>query len=279
MDRKDIIRKFKGIRSSKPAKTPNLTQHQPVNATQIQRAVEDPSTMTPEVAQMLQSTHGNHFVNKLVGNRQPIQAKLTVTPAGDKYEQEADQVASQVVGQMNSGEVQRDGEEEMQLSRIQRDEEDELMMSRIQRDEEDELMMSRIQRDPEEEELMMSRIQRGSLDDDYMGNTDVSSGVESQINNARGGGQSIPDTVRGPMEQAFGADFGGVRVHSNAQSDGLNREVQANAFTTGSDIFFKQGAYSPGSQGGKELLAHELTHTIQQGAVGQGKVERKKEDD
>ncbi|MFC1960166.1 hypothetical protein ACFLYO_05610 [Chloroflexota bacterium] len=108
MDRKDIVRKFKGLHSSKPVKTPHLTQHQqPVNVTQIQRAVDDPLTMMPEVAQMLQSTHGNHFVNGLVGQRMPIQAKRTVTPAGDKYEQEADQVASQVVGQLNSDEVQR----------------------------------------------------------------------------------------------------------------------------------------------------------------------------
>ena len=71
------------------------------------------------------------------------------------------------------------------------------------------------------------------------------------------------------MEQAFGADFSGVKVHTDGQSDQLNQSIQARAFTTGQDIFFRQGQYDPGSKGGQELLAHELTHVVQQngGAV------------
>jgi hypothetical protein len=70
------------------------------------------------------------------------------------------------------------------------------------------------------------------------------------------------------MESAFQADFSNVRVHHDAQADMLNRAVNARAFTTGQDIFFQQGAYSPGTSGGKELLAHELTHVIQQRGDG-----------
>jgi hypothetical protein len=66
------------------------------------------------------------------------------------------------------------------------------------------------------------------------------------------------------MERAFGADFGGVRVHTGAQADGLARSIQAKAFTTGQDVYFRQGAYEPGSRGGQELIAHELTHVGQQ---------------
>jgi hypothetical protein len=66
------------------------------------------------------------------------------------------------------------------------------------------------------------------------------------------------------MESSFGADFSGVRVHADAQSDTLNQSLNARAFTTGQDVFFRQGAYSPGSSGGRELLAHELTHVVQQ---------------
>ncbi len=62
----------------------------------------------------------------------------------------------------------------------------------------------------------------------------------------------------------MGADFSGVRVHTGGQADTLNRNLSARAFTTGQDIFFKQGEYSPGSSGGRELLAHELTHVVQQ---------------
>ncbi len=64
--------------------------------------------------------------------------------------------------------------------------------------------------------------------------------------------------------QAFGADFSGVRVHTDAQAHQLNQSIQAKAFTTGQDVFVRQGAYEPGSRGGQELLAHELTHVVQQ---------------
>ncbi|MFZ0746400.1 MAG: DUF4157 domain-containing protein, partial [Terracidiphilus sp.] len=66
------------------------------------------------------------------------------------------------------------------------------------------------------------------------------------------------------MEGALGADFSGVRVHVDPQSDALNRTLSARAFTTGQDIFFSQGAYQPGSSTGRELIAHELTHVVQQ---------------
>ena len=77
--------------------------------------------------------------------------------------------------------------------------------------------------------------------------------------------------MRSSMEQAFGADFSGVRVHTDSRSDGLNQSIQARAFTTGQDIIFRQGEYQPGNRGGQELLAHELTHVVQQngGAVQQ----------
>jgi hypothetical protein len=93
--------------------------------------------------------------------------------------------------------------------------------------------------------------------------------LEASINQARGGGQAIADNIREPMEQAFGADFSGVKVHTDGQSDQLNQSIQARAFTTGQDVFFRQGEYNPGSRGGQELLAHELTHVVQQngGAV------------
>jgi hypothetical protein len=71
------------------------------------------------------------------------------------------------------------------------------------------------------------------------------------------------------MGQAMGADFSGVKVHTDSQSDQLNQSIQAKAFTTGQDVFFRQGAYEPSSRGGQELIAHELTHVVQQngGAV------------
>jgi hypothetical protein len=66
------------------------------------------------------------------------------------------------------------------------------------------------------------------------------------------------------MERSFGADFSGVRVHADAEADSLNRSVQARAFTTGHDLFFRRGEYNPQSRSGQELIAHELTHVVQQ---------------
>jgi hypothetical protein len=93
-------------------------------------------------------------------------------------------------------------------------------------------------------------------------------GVERSIDAGRGGGQGLDHATRTQMESSFGADFGGVRVHTDAQADSLNRALSARAFTTGQDVFFRQGEYNPGSSGGRELLAHELTHVVQQNGDG-----------
>nr|RNJ70040.1 MAG: DUF4157 domain-containing protein [Leptolyngbya sp. IPPAS B-1204] len=92
----------------------------------------------------------------------------------------------------------------------------------------------------------------------------VSPDVESAIQQARGSGQPLDESIRVPMEQAFGADFSGVRVHADGESDRLARSIQARAFTTGQNIFFQPGEYQPTSRSGQELLAHELTHIVQQ---------------
>jgi Domain of unknown function (DUF4157) len=94
---------------------------------------------------------------------------------------------------------------------------------------------------------------------------EVSPSVEQAIQQKRGGGQTLDSGLRRQMESSLGANFSGVRVHTDQQSDSLNRSLSARAFTTGQDIFFRQDAYQPGSSAGRELLAHELTHVVQQG--------------
>ena len=74
-------------------------------------------------------------------------------------------------------------------------------------------------------------------------------------------GQPLPDDVKEEMESQFGADFSSVRVHANAEAAKTNG---ARAFTDGHEIFFKPGEYAPDTQTGKKLLAHELTHVVQQ---------------
>jgi hypothetical protein len=157
-----------------------------------------------------------------------IQPKLTLGAVGDKYEQEADQVAKQVMRQIHAP-----------------------------------LSQPAAQSVPHTINDKVQRAQTIQPVPTTHGST-VDSGIESTINQTRGGGQPLADQIRAPMEQAFGADFSGVRVHTSAQSDRLNHSLQARAFTTGQDIFFRQGTYNPSSSGGQQLLAHELTHVVQQ---------------
>jgi len=203
-------------------------------------------------------------------SRHPIQPKLTIGAPGDKYEQEADRVASQVVQHIHSPSpnadhaVQREAmpeEEELQMKPM-------LQREAIPEEEEELQMKPMLQREamPEEEELQMKPT-------GGMVTGDASPHLETEIQRAKGSGQILAPELQAKMGQAMGADFSGVRVHTNPQADQLNRSIQAKAFTTGQDIFFRQGAYQPGSQSGQELIAHELTHTIQQGASA--KVQRK----
>ena len=77
-------------------------------------------------------------------------------------------------------------------------------------------------------------------------------------------GQALDSNLRGELEPQFGHHFGDVRVHADAQADQMAKSLNANAFTAGQDVFFREGMFKPGSSDGKQLLAHELTHTIQQ---------------
>lgn len=94
--------------------------------------------------------------------------------------------------------------------------------------------------------------------------------VAQRINQERGGGQALDSSLQTLATEAMGHDLSGVRVHTSREADTLSRNLSAQAFTTGRDIFFRAGAYDPHSAAGRELIAHELTHVVQQssGAVG-----------
>ncbi|WP_156972531.1 DUF4157 domain-containing protein, partial [Nitrosospira sp. NpAV] len=96
----------------------------------------------------------------------------------------------------------------------------------------------------------------GSLADSF----EVGEDVESRLNRSKGGGSPLPDAVRSFMEPRFGMDFSQVRTHTGSDAIQMNRDVGANAFTHGADIYY--GAHS--SPENLELTAHELTHVVQQ---------------
>src|SRR3954471_11331024 len=101
------------------------------------------------------------------------------------------------------------------------------------------------------------------------GQPDVSSNVAAEISASTASGSPLPASVRRFMEPRFRTDFRNVRVHTNERASRLNRQLNAQAFTVGNQIFFGRGRFRPETSGGQELLAHELTHTIQQGATVQ----------
>lgn len=180
----------------------------------------------------------------------PVQAKLTIGQVGDKYEQEADQVAHNVVQQINSP-VQKQQEEEQTVQR-----KSESTLSALKTEVEtasDHMFDTAVQRQTELTEQQFT-----------------SPEFETALNKTIGQGQSLDDKTQTQMGTAIGADFSGVTIHQDAKADVLCDSIGARAFTTGSDVYFKQGEYQPDSSQGQELIAHELTHVVQQ---GQGQVQ------
>ncbi|GGF03361.1 DUF4157 domain-containing protein [Flavobacterium limi] len=115
-----------------------------------------------------------------------------------------------------------------------------------------------IQAKEDEKELQMSSATDAPAD---------TSNLESNLNSSKGGGSPLSGKVKAEMESGIGADFSNVRIHNDSNAVKMNQQLGAQAFATGNNIYFNEGKYNPNSQSGKHLLAHELTHTVQQGAA------------
>lgn len=99
------------------------------------------------------------------------------------------------------------------------------------------------------------------------GSSSAAPSLESRLSSAKGGGSVLPESIRNDMGQAVGADFSNVRIHTGSEAVQMSQELNAQAFTHGNDIYFNEGKYDTSSKSGQHLLAHELTHTVQQGAA------------
>ena len=98
----------------------------------------------------------------------------------------------------------------------------------------------------------------------------VSPELQNRIEGVRNsGGEKLPDSEREFFESRMGHDFGDVRIHTGSEAAQVSRDVNAKAFTIGRDVVFGEGEYKPGTPEGRRLMAHELTHTVQQGAAGE----------
>ena len=175
----------------------------------------------------LQRTHGNRYVQRVVSM---IQAKLVVGQTGDKYEQEADQVADAVMRMPEPA--------AMSLNIQWQDVEEE-------------------ERKKKKEKLIMAKglsIKAPEVSDD----------LYARLNLSRGSEQPLPMETRTFMEERFGVDFSAVRIHADSGSVKMAKALNAKAFTYGRDIYFGVGLYRPQMAEGKRLIAHELTHVVQQ---------------
>ncbi|MBD2037672.1 DUF4157 domain-containing protein [Leptolyngbya sp. FACHB-321] len=226
----------------------------------------------------LQRQLGNRAVTHLIQTNL-IQAKLSVSQPNDRYEQEADRTAETVmrmpdpivqrqpfeeaaiqaapIGRITPL-MQRQAEEEKEpVQLLQRQEEEEKEpVQMLQRQEEEKEPIQMLQRQEEEKEPIQAKATHAT--------PDVSSNLETQIQSMRGGGQPLPASTRDFFEPRFGYDFSGVRVHTGSQANDAARQLNAQAFTLRQDVFFGAGCYQPDTFQGRSLLAHELTHTVQQ---------------
>ena len=103
-----------------------------------------------------------------------------------------------------------------------------------------------------------------AIQDEGLSGEEISTDIEQTIARKRGAGKPLERGTRAQMDRAFGRDFSDVSIHTDSAADSLAKALQAKAFTVGSDIFFREGTYQPGSESGKKLLGHELTHVVQQ---------------
>jgi hypothetical protein len=221
----------------------------------------------------------------------PVQAKLTVGEPDDKYEKEADATADKVVQRMHddgrSGRPPVTDAPTMIQHKCAACEKKEALQKK-EGEPEDKVQAKPIFESnvgPREEEHGIQRkcahceqeekLQRKSSSGPASG----TASIEQSLQGTKGGGAPLPNGTKEQMESSFGADFSGVRIHHDSSSVQMNRSLNAHAFTHGNDIYFNSGKYEPGTRSGQHLLAHELTHTLQQGAVSrQGGAVAKKTD-
>lgn len=198
-----------------------------------------------------------------------IQPKLRVGRSDDEYEKEADAVADQVI---------RMPDRSLQMQSSLEEEEEQLQMQPKQTD----LIQMRQQTpklqgmcprcrerarqgkplncpDCEKKLQMTPAIQRQDDGQNY-----ASTKISNQLHASKGQGAPLQPGVQQAMTHKMGSDFSGVNIHTDSKSQQLNRQLGARAFTYGNDIYFNKGEYNPKSQDGKRLLAHELTHVVQQ---------------
>ncbi len=220
-------------------------------------------------------------------SQKTIQPKLTIGQPKDKYEIEADAMADQVVQRVsntsanNANSIQTKCSDCEQEEQLQKKENDELSQGNIEvqqkpifesNDEQPEAdIQTKCNACEEKEKLQKKEDEFNTTKDDIQEKSETSQNqstpdLQSRLNATKGGGSPLSSDTQNTMGNAFGADFSNVKIHRGSQAIQMNKDLGAQAFTHGNNIYFNQGKYDINSRSGKHLLAHELTHTIQQKA-------------
>ncbi|BFU95592.1 MAG: hypothetical protein NTNFB02_23140 [Nitrospira sp.] len=209
----------------------------------------------------LQQTIGNRAVQGLIQTKRlgaepgyVLQPRLMVGAAHDHYEQEADAVAQRVMtmpAPAAPSSIQRQGVPE------EKDKERTLQTKPLT-DSITPFLQREMMPEEEKEKPVQAKfsVQRTAGVEDF----DSGADLEARLSRSQGGGSALPDHVRSYMEPRFGVNFSGVRVHTDHEAAQMNQTVGAQAFTHGQDIYFGAGK-APGIS---DLMAHELTHVVQQ---------------
>lgn len=190
-----------------------------------------------------------------------IQPKLKIGQPHDIYEQEADRMAEHVMRVSEPGVVHTQStgpriqrfcpecEEEQQRQALSMPPQISFITDTI---------TTPVQRQEEsEEERLQAKTNAGVT-------PEVRPALDSRIQSLTGGGRPLSTPERSFFEPHFGADFSAVRLHDNMQAAGIAHSVKARAFTLGNNVVLGAGEYASGTVSGRRLLAHELTHVIQQ---------------
>lgn len=214
---------------------------------------------------------GHDFAETRVhaGGSAGIQPKLVVGAVGDKYEQEADRAAEQVVRLRAAYVGQAAPSAVPWPSTVQR-------QALVSPSPEDGTVVPRDETDagravePDSEQAAAVQPLRARDRGDGGRRGAPPSGWEWRLASTLSAGRPLPDDARHELERGFGADFEGVRVHSDPEAARLSAAIGARAFTHRAHIYFGDGEYAPGADVGRRVLAHELAHVIQQGAAERG---------
>lgn len=194
-----------------------------------------------------------------------FQAKLTVNQPGDPQEKEADAVADQVMRMPENHTRQSiDGSQPVQIQRMASQQEEEPEVQRMEEEQE-----APVQRKEMEQEEPLQRKEEAEQDDRVQAKLQSHpiqppAQFAARLQALQSGGAPLPQPFRNGLETQIGFDFSRVRIHTDARAAELSQDIRARAFTHREHIFFNTGQFAPESGVGRFLLAHELTHTIQQ---------------